>query len=150
MARTTDLTTGKLWKNLILFAIPLLLSSLVQQLYNTVDLIFVGNFIDKSASAAIGASSLLITCLVGFFGGMSVGSGVVVSHIFGARDKSGLSRAVHNAMALSLVGGILSLCGRIFSGSGISSSGQYARNASANGGILSPDLSVFAGVHVHL
>ncbi|MEI3176132.1 MAG: MATE family efflux transporter [Lachnospiraceae bacterium] len=88
MARTTDLTTGKLWKNLILFAIPLLLSSLVQQLYNTVDLIFVGNFIDKSASAAIGASSLLITCLVGFFGGMSVGSGVVVSHIFGARDKS--------------------------------------------------------------
>lgn len=114
MARTTDLTTGKLWKNLILFAIPLLLSSLVQQLYNTVDLIFVGNFIDKSASAAIGASSLLITCLVGFFGGMSVGSGVVVSHIFGARDKSGLSRAVHNAMALSLVGGILLCVGGYF------------------------------------
>ncbi|MGO5166238.1 MULTISPECIES: MATE family efflux transporter [unclassified Candidatus Paralachnospira] len=114
MARTTDLTTGKLWKNLILFAIPLLLSSLVQQLYNTVDLIFVGNFIDKSASAAIGASSLLITCLVGFFGGMSVGSGVVVSHIFGARDKSGLSRAVHNAMALSLVGGIFLCVGGYF------------------------------------
>ena len=114
MARTTDLTTGKLWKNLILFAIPLLLSSLVQQLYNTVDLIFVGNFIDKSASAAIGASSLLITCLVGFFGGMSVGSGVVVSHIFGARDKSGLSRAVHNAMALSLAGGILLCVGGYF------------------------------------
>ena len=81
--RTTDLTKGTIWKQLLLFAIPLLLSSLVQQLYNTVDLIFVGNFIDKSASAAIGSSSFLVSCLVGFFGGMSVGSGVVVSMVFG-------------------------------------------------------------------
>ena len=107
MAKTTDLTTGTIWKRLLFFAIPLLLSSLVQQLYNTVDLIFVGNFIDKSASAAIGASSLLITCLVGFFGGMSVGSGVVVSHIFGARETDRLSKAVHNAIALSIAGGLI-------------------------------------------
>ncbi len=107
MAKTTDLTKGTIWKKLLFFAIPLLLSSLVQQLYNTVDLIFVGNFINKSASAAIGASSLLITCLVGFFGGMSVGSGVVVSHIFGAKDKDKLSKAVHNAVALSIGGGML-------------------------------------------
>ena len=109
MARTTDLTTGTIWKRLLFFAIPLLLSSLVQQLYNTVDLIFVGNMINKSASAAIGASSLLITCLVGFFGGMSVGSGVVISHIFGAKEKEKLSRAVHNTAALSIAGGILLL-----------------------------------------
>lgn len=102
-----DLTRGTIWKKLLLFAIPLLLSSLVQQLYNTVDLIFVGNFINKSASAAIGASSLLITCMVGFFGGMSVGSGVVVSHIFGSKDKEKMGKAVHNAIALSLAGGIL-------------------------------------------
>lgn len=107
MARTNDLTQGIIWKKLLFFAIPLLLSSLVQQLYNTVDLIFVGNFIDKSASAAIGASSLLITCLVGFFGGMSVGSGVVISQIFGARDVKKLSKAVHNAVALSIAGGVL-------------------------------------------
>ena len=62
-----DLTEGPISKKLIFFALPLLVGSLVQQLYNTVDLIFVGNFIGKSASAAIGASSLLITCLVGFF-----------------------------------------------------------------------------------
>ena len=61
MAKTRNLTKGNIVKNLIFFAIPLLLSSLVQQLYNTVDLIFVGNMISKSASAAIGASSLLIT-----------------------------------------------------------------------------------------
>ncbi|MBQ8974882.1 MAG: MATE family efflux transporter, partial [Oscillospiraceae bacterium] len=101
-----DLTTGAISKKLILFALPLLVGSLVQQLYNTVDLIFVGNFIDKSASAAIGASSLLVTCLVGFFGGMSVGSGVVISHIYGARDEKQLSRAIHNTAALCLAGGL--------------------------------------------
>lgn len=104
LTKTTDLTTGTIWKRLLFFAIPLLLSSLVQQLYNTVDLIFVGNFIDKSASAAIGSSSLLVTCLVVFFGGMSVGSGVVVSHIFGAGETEKLSKAVHNAIALSIAG----------------------------------------------
>lgn len=109
MAKTTDLTTGIIWKRILFFAIPLLLSSLVQQLYNTVDLIFVGNFIDKSASAAIGSSSFLVTCLVGFFGGMSVGSGVVVSHIFGAGEKEKLSKAVHNAVALSIAGGLVSM-----------------------------------------
>ena len=109
MAKTTDLTTGTIWKRLLFFAIPLLLSSLVQQLYNTVDLIFVGNFIDKSASAAIGSSSLLVTCLVGFFGGMSVGSGVVVSHIFGAGETEKLSKAVHNVIALSIAGGLVNI-----------------------------------------
>ena len=106
MKKTLDLTTGSISRKLILFALPLLFGSLVQQLYNTVDLIFVGNFIGKSASAAIGASSLLITCLVGFFGGMSVGSGVVISQIFGARDYKKLSRAVHNTAALCLAGGL--------------------------------------------
>ena len=101
-----DLTEGPIAKKLILFALPLLVGSLVQQLYNTVDLIYVGNFIGKSASAAIGASSLLITCLVGFFGGMSVGSGVVISQIFGAKDYKQLSKAVHNTLALSLAGGL--------------------------------------------
>ena len=102
-----DLTEGSIGKKLILFALPLLVGSLVQQLYNTVDLIYVGNFIGKSASAAIGASSLLITCLVGFFNGMSVGSGVVVSQIFGAKDRERLSKAIHNTAALSLAGGLV-------------------------------------------
>ena len=107
MAKVRDLTKGNIGKELILFAIPMLLSSLVQQLYNTVDLIYAGNFLGKSATASIGASSLLITCLVGFFGGMSVGSGVVVSQIYGARDEEKLKKAVHNAVALCLAGGLL-------------------------------------------
>ena len=100
-----DLTTGPINKKLILFALPLLAGSLVQQLYNTVDLIFVGSFIDKSASAAVGASSLLITCLLGVFGGMGVGSGVVISQIYGNGDRKRLSQAVHNTAGLILISG---------------------------------------------
>lgn len=109
MAKTKDLTKGSIGKTLILFAVPLLISSLVQQLYNTVDLIFAGNYINRSASAAIGASSLLITCLVGFFGGMSVGTGVVVSRYFGAKNLSKVKKALHNAVFLSMAGGLLFL-----------------------------------------
>lgn len=113
--RVTDLTQGVIWKNLIKFAIPLLLSSLVQQLYNTVDLIFAGNVVGSTASAAIGVSSLLITCLVGFFGGMSVGSGVVISQYFGKQDHEGLRKSVHSAIGLALTGGVLMLIvGNIF------------------------------------
>ena len=103
--KSGNFTGGIIWKQLILFALPLLGSSFIQQLYNTVDLIFVGRFIGKEASAAIGASSLIITCLVGFFSGMSVGSSVVISQIFGSNDKIRLRRAVHSAIGLSLIGG---------------------------------------------
>ena len=105
--RKTDLMQGPIGSSLIRFAIPLLIGSLAQQLYNTVDLIFVGNYIGKTASAAIGASSLLITCFVGFFGGMSVGSGVVISQIFGFRNEKKLSRAIHNTAALCIAGGVI-------------------------------------------
>lgn len=105
--KTRNLTSGPIGKSLLLFAAPLLIGTLIQQLYNTVDLIFAGNLVNKSASAAIGASSLLISCLIGFFNGMSVGSGVVAAQIFGAGDRERLSKAVHNAAALSLAGGAL-------------------------------------------
>lgn len=107
MAAPNDLTQGKIGRKLLLFALPMLLSSLVQQLYNTVDLLFAGNMLGTSASAAIGASSLLITCLVGFFGGLSVGAGVAISQLFGAHETEKLRRAIHNAMALCLAGSLL-------------------------------------------
>ena len=58
-----DLTQGVIWKQLLLFALPLLASSFIQQLYNTVDLLFAGT-LGKEATAAVGASSLVITCVV--------------------------------------------------------------------------------------
>ena len=101
-----DLTTGPIIQKLLRFALPLLLGTLVQQLYNTVDLIFVGHVIDRSASAAIGASTLLITCLIGFFGGMAVGAGVVIAQSYGEKDPGKLKRAIHSTAALALSGGV--------------------------------------------
>ncbi|MBR6839587.1 MAG: MATE family efflux transporter [Oscillospiraceae bacterium] len=110
--RNEDLTTGPIIQKLLRFALPLLLGTLVQQLYSTVDLIFVGNVIDKTASAAIGASTLLITCLIGFFGGLAVGAGVVIAQSWGERDTDKLRRAIGNTAALALAGGaVLALLG---------------------------------------
>lgn len=105
-SRQKDLTTGSISGSLILFALPLLAGSLVQQLYNTVDLIFVGNFISKTASAAVGTSSLLITCLVGIFGGLGVGSGIVVAQIYGSGDVRRLKCAIQNTAAMIIVSSI--------------------------------------------
>lgn len=102
-----DLTTGPIWKKLALFALPLLLSSLVQQLYNTVDLIFAGNLIDSGASAAIGMSGMLVSCLVGFFGGMSVGAGVVIARLYGRHDYIGLRTAIHSTVAFSAIASVV-------------------------------------------
>ena len=102
--RNEDLTTGPIIQKLLRFALPLLLGTLVQQLYSTVDLIFVGNVIDKTASAAIGASTLLITCLIGFFGGLAVGAGVMIAQSWGEHDTDKLRRAIGNTAALALAG----------------------------------------------
>ena len=87
---------------------------------------------------------------MGFFGGMSVGSGVVVSHIFGARDKSGLSRAVHNAMALSLVGGILLCVGGYFLAPVYLRLVNTPESLQAACRILSPNLFLFFDIYVPL
>ncbi|MBC3889063.1 MATE family efflux transporter [Acetobacterium paludosum] len=92
---------------MLFFSLPLLGSSFIQQLYNTVDLIYVGNFLGKEAAAAVGASTLFVTCLVGFFSGMSVGSSVVASYVFGTGDKKALKNVVHTAIALGIVGGTI-------------------------------------------
>ena len=105
--KSTDLTKGPVAKSLILFALPLLGSSLVQQLYNTVDLIYVGRACGTNASAAVGASSLLVTCLVGFFGGLAVGASVLVANLLGAGRKREVKGAVQAAVFLSFYGGIL-------------------------------------------
>lgn len=107
LKKKSDLTEGPIWKKLTLFALPLLGSSLIQQLYNTVDIFFVGNFVaDKNAMSAVGASSLIVSLLVGFFTGLSVGSGVVVSLFYGQKNYRKLRQAVHTSIALAVIGGI--------------------------------------------
>lgn len=100
-----DLTAGPIFKKVLLFTLPILGTRLIQQLYNTVDVWFAGNFIDTKAMAAVGASGMIVTLLVGFFNGMSVGSSVTISHAFGSHDHHRLSRAIHSAVGIALLGG---------------------------------------------
>ena len=92
-----DLTTGPAGKQIFLFALPLLGASLIQQLYNTVDLLFVGNILGTEATAAVGASSLLTSCIVGFFTGLSIGTGVVISLAEGQGRREKIRKTVHTA-----------------------------------------------------
>lgn len=99
-----DLTVGNPSKVILFYALPLLGSFLVQQLYSAVDLIFVGQFIGKEASSAVGSSDLLITCIVGLFTGISVGSGVVAAQAFGAGDRKTLKKLIQTVYTFSLMG----------------------------------------------
>lgn len=98
---------GPIWKGLLAFAFPIFLGNLFQQLYNTADTLIVGNFIGKEALAAVSSSGNLIFMLVGFLSGMAMGSGVLISKYFGAKDNQRLSAAVHTALAFALAAGLL-------------------------------------------
>ena len=106
--RVRDLTSGSVPGGLILFMLPLLGSSLIQQLYNTVDIMFIGQFLDKNASAAVGSGGLLITLLLGLFTGFSIGVGVIAAKAFGAGDATSLHQTVHTTAAVAVV------CGSVF------------------------------------
>lgn len=99
---TMDMTSGSISHLLISFAIPLLLGNLFQMLYNTVDTLVVGNFVGKSALAAVGSTSSIINVAVFFFNGVSIGAGVVISRFYGAKDSSGLHTAIETTMAVTL------------------------------------------------
>lgn len=101
------LLEGPIWKGIVSFAIPLFLGNLFQQLYNTVDSLIVGNFLGSDSLAAVSSSGSLIFLMVGFFNGIAMGAGVVISKYFGARDYEKLKKAVHTDIAFGLVAGII-------------------------------------------
>lgn len=105
--REFGLTEGPVGRQLLLFALPLLGASFIQQLYNMVDLLFVGNILGKEATAAVGASSLLTSCIVGFFTGLSIGMGVVISLAAGQGNREKIQKGIHTAIGLSLTGGVV-------------------------------------------
>ena len=114
-----SMVTGVIWKQLLLFFFPIMLGSLFQQLYNTVDAIVVGKFVGTDALAAVGGSaSNILNLLIGFFTGVSSGATVIISQYFGANDRDGVNRALHTAMLFALVGGafimVLGLVGTEF------------------------------------
>ena len=107
------MTSGSITKLLIMFAVPLVIGNLFQQLYNTVDSLVVGNFVGSHALAAVGSTTSIINMIVMFFTGTSVGAGVVISRYYGAHDDEKLHIAVETTMAVTFI------CGIIFTGLGI-------------------------------
>ncbi len=98
-----DMTTGSLFRKIITFAIPLILTNMLQLFYNAADMIIVGQFAGPQALSAVGASGALVNTLIGSFMGLSVGAGVSVSKNFGAKDEEGISRTLHTAISVSLM-----------------------------------------------
>ena len=103
----TKLLEGSIWKGIVGFAIPIFLGNLFQQLYNTVDSLIVGKFLGSEALAAVTSSGSLIFLMVGFFNGIAIGAGVVISKYFGAKDYETLKKAVHTDVAFGLSAGVM-------------------------------------------
>lgn len=102
-----DLTVGNPYSLIISFALPLLLSQVFQQLYNTADSLIVGQFLGTEALAAVSSSGSVIFLLTSFFDGTAMGAGVIISRYFGAGDDERASRAIHTNLAFGIVSGIL-------------------------------------------
>ena len=112
--RSVDMTTGNPLKIIVMFALPILLGQIFQNLYNSVDSIVVGNYVGTTALAAVSSSADISRLLVGFFTGLSTGAGVLFSKYFGAGDYDDLHRSIHTALTFSLIlGVIMALTGAI-------------------------------------
>ena len=84
-AQTNNLTEGSIWKNILLFALPVLLGNIFQQFYNTFDSWVVGEFVGDTALAAVSSSGSLIFMMVSFFNGVAMGAGIIIARAYGAK-----------------------------------------------------------------
>jgi putative MATE family efflux protein len=98
-----DLTEGTPWKRIVMFAIPMLIGNIAQQLYNTADSIIVGKYVGDNALAAVGSASPILHLLLVLFVGVSVGAGIMVSQYFGAKDREKLSRTIGICITLTAI-----------------------------------------------
>lgn len=101
-----DMCNGPLFRKILVFAIPLMLSGILQLLFNAADIVVVGRFAGNEALAAVGSTSSLINLLVNVFIGLSVGTNVLVARFYGAGQKKELSDMVHTAILTALVSGV--------------------------------------------
>ncbi len=105
-----DMNKGSILRNILLFALPLMLSNILQLLYNAADTVVVGRWAGTEALSAVGATSTLSGLITNVFIGFSVGASVAVSKRYGAGDTYGLSKVAHTTIALSIVAGIAAMC----------------------------------------
>ena len=101
-----DMCRGPLFRQIVVFSVPLILSGILQLLFNAADLIVIGRFASHEALAAVGATSSLTTLIINVFMGLSLGTNVLVANYYGAKDRKNVSRTVHTAILLSTAGGV--------------------------------------------
>jgi putative MATE family efflux protein len=101
------MTEGPISRQILMFAVPLMIGNLFQMLYNSVDSIVVGNFVSTEALAAIGATTMIVNIAVFFFNGFSTGAGVVIARNYGAGKMEELHRSIETTMAATFIGCVL-------------------------------------------
>lgn len=116
MKRNANMLKGPLWSSLITYTIPIMLTSILQLLFNAADLVIVGQFSGSINVAAVSATGAITNLIVNLFIGLSIGAGVTVAHAIGGNQSTEVHRTVHTALPTALVGGvILSVVGVLFS-----------------------------------
>ena len=105
--KVQSLTEGPIFSKILLFALPIMLTGLLQTLYNIADTVVVGAYSGDAAIGAIGSTAAINSIILNIIIGISGGAGVVVAHALGAKENERVSRATHTAMALSLIIGLL-------------------------------------------
>ncbi len=102
-----DMCNGPLFGKILLFTLPLMLSGILQLLFNAADVVVVGRFAGNEALAAVGSTGSLTNLLVNLFIGLSVGANVLVARYYGGKQEEEVSQTVHTAILVSMMGGIL-------------------------------------------
>lgn len=105
-----DMTHGPIGRKTIRFALLLALTGMLQQVFNTIDTIIMGQFVGKEAMAAVGSNTPIIGFIVTFFIGISIGANVVISQMTGKGDREGVHRAVFSTLVFALAAGIVMTC----------------------------------------
>lgn len=103
----SDLLHGSIWKKVLIFALPLALTSVLQQLFSAADVAVLGTFVGKHAMAAVGSNSAVVGLIVNLFVGVSVGSNVVLSRLTGQNDAAGVNKTAHTSIVLALISGLI-------------------------------------------
>ena len=99
--QATDMTTGEPWKRIVMFTVPMLIGNIAQQLYSTVDSIVVGKYVGDNALAAVGSATPILNLLLVLFMGVSMGTSIMVSQHFGAKQREELSITIGNSITLT-------------------------------------------------
>lgn len=106
MKKSINMLEGSLWDKILVFAIPLAVTGILQQLFNATDVAIIGQFVGADAMAAVGANTSVVTLLVSLFLGVSIGTNVVMAKYTGMGDMERVEKTMHTSIAFALVGGL--------------------------------------------